>query len=213
MAVVRCKHPLLPILIDAANGKFPNVDGRITILPPLYDEIHAIVAFTGHAAVATECNLTDLTQLGADGFGGAMLLPVLMRIAQEKREVSLTNVLLVAHGRPTKNRLQHTDRYDDHPRVIYARRIRQNVKVLTAPEGLVVIADGLAGRCEISVALDTCPADRGHGRKLIASALGEFDESTPVFASVSPGNAQSLRAFMAEGFVPIGSEVIFIPKA
>jgi hypothetical protein len=30
-----------------------------------------------------------------------------------------------------------------------------------------------------------------------------------VFAAVAPGNARSLRAFLAEGFVPLGSEVIF----
>jgi hypothetical protein len=29
-----------------------------------------------------------------------------------------------------------------------------------------------------------------------------------VFAAVSPGNARSLRSFLAAGFVPIGGEVI-----
>jgi hypothetical protein len=32
-----------------------------------------------------------------------------------------------------------------------------------------------------------------------------------VWAQVSPGNAQSLRAFLACGFVPIGSEVLIRP--
>lgn len=212
MAELVAEHPLLPILCDAAQGRFPNADGGITILPPLQDSIHALIAFTGHAVVATDCPLADLTQLGADGFGGAMYTPVLMRLAEGERDISITNVLLVAHGRPSKKRLRPTDCYVDHPRVIYARRIKRNVRVFKASEGLVVIANGIAGRCEISVALDTYPSDRGHGRRLISSALGEFSENTPVFASVSPGNAQSLRAFLAEGFVPIGSEVILTPR-
>jgi hypothetical protein len=32
-----------------------------------------------------------------------------------------------------------------------------------------------------------------------------------VFAAVAPGNARSLRAFLSEGFVPVGSEVIVQP--
>ena len=31
-----------------------------------------------------------------------------------------------------------------------------------------------------------------------------------VFAQVAPGNAASLRAFLAAGFSPIGSEVLFL---
>jgi hypothetical protein len=33
----------------------------------------------------------------------------------------------------------------------------------------------------------------------------------PVFAAVSPGNARSLRAFLAAGFVPLGSEALIEP--
>jgi RimJ/RimL family protein N-acetyltransferase len=33
----------------------------------------------------------------------------------------------------------------------------------------------------------------------------------PVFAAVSPGNARSLRALLACGFTPIGSEVLLRP--
>jgi RimJ/RimL family protein N-acetyltransferase len=32
-----------------------------------------------------------------------------------------------------------------------------------------------------------------------------------VFAQVAPGNAASVRTFLACGFVPIGSEVLFRP--
>jgi hypothetical protein len=32
----------------------------------------------------------------------------------------------------------------------------------------------------------------------------------PLFAQVTPGNAASLRAFLAAGYRPIGSEVLFL---
>lgn len=49
------------------------------------------------------------------------------------------------------------------------------------------------------------------GRELIRDALGLVPADEPVFAAVAPGNARSLRAFLAEGFTPVGSEVIIQP--
>jgi hypothetical protein len=51
----------------------------------------------------------------------------------------------------------------------------------------------------------------GVGRALIREALRLVPAGEPVFAAVAPGNARSLRAFLAEGFLPIGSEVIIQP--
>jgi hypothetical protein len=67
----------------------------------------------------------------------------------------------------------------------------------------VTVAAGLAGRTEMSVEA-VVP---GAGRSLLKEALVPAGE--PVFAAVAPGNARSLRAFLAEGFVSVGSEVIF----
>jgi hypothetical protein len=47
------------------------------------------------------------------------------------------------------------------------------------------------------------------GRVLLRSALALLPAGTPVFAQVSPGNAVSVRALLASGFVPVGSEVLF----
>jgi hypothetical protein len=68
----------------------------------------------------------------------------------------------------------------------------------------VTVAAGLAGRTELSVEA----AVPGTGRALIRAALGSVPVGEPVFAAVAPGNARSLRAFLAEGFVPLGSEVL-----
>jgi hypothetical protein len=47
-----------------------------------------------------------------------------------------------------------------------------------------------------------------HIRVRYARTLREPPAGEPLFAAVSPGNARSVRAFLAMGFVPIGSEVI-----
>jgi hypothetical protein len=70
--------------------------------------------------------------------------------------------------------------------------------------GLVTVACGLAGRTELSVER----TGAGEGRALIRDALGLVAADEPVFAAVAPGNARSLRAFLAAGFVPLGSEVL-----
>jgi hypothetical protein len=50
------------------------------------------------------------------------------------------------------------------------------------------------------------------GRSLLEDALALVPHGEPVFAAVSPGNARSLRAFLAAGFVPLGSETIIRPQ-
>ena len=47
----------------------------------------------------------------------------------------------------------------------------------------------------------------------VRAGLAAVPPGETVWAQVSPGNAQSLRAFLACGFVPIGSEVLIRPGA
>ena len=78
--------------------------------------------------------------------------------------------------------------------------------------GLVTLGRGLVGRLEISVELLTAgPAVRGAGRELIAAGLGQVPADAFVWAQVAAGNAASLRAFLAAGFVPIAAEVVIHP--
>lgn len=53
----------------------------------------------------------------------------------------------------------------------------------------------------------------GTGRQLVAEARALVESSAWVFAAVSPGNARSLRAFLSQGFVPVGSEVLIEPDS
>lgn len=52
---------------------------------------------------------------------------------------------------------------------------------------------------------------RGHGRSLIRRGLTLRDPADVVVAQVTPGSARSLRAFLAAGFVPVGSAVPVTP--
>jgi hypothetical protein len=42
------------VLLDAADGRFPDVDGAVEILEPMAGDHHATVEFTGHSFVLTD---------------------------------------------------------------------------------------------------------------------------------------------------------------
>jgi GNAT superfamily N-acetyltransferase len=102
-----------------------------------------------------------------------------------------------------------------HPRAALALRRRREVAVYADPagRGLVTLGRGLAGRWELSV--EVAPAHRGAGvgRRLIAAGRRLAPAGAPLFAQVAPGNAASLRAFLAAGFRPVGAEVLFLRDA
>jgi hypothetical protein len=210
-------HPLLDALLAAAAGSFPPVDGAVTHLPPLSDGLEAIVSFTGHSFVASRLTADDLADLQPDGFGSVLHPSVLLRMAGERGDIAVgvIDVTLVAPGTAGMNAgtggMEGRTDLDDHPRVRHARSLRSDVEVFGDESGLVTIARGLAGRREMSIELFDTSTSRGEGRRLIESALAMVGIGEPVFAGVSPGNARSLRAFLACGFTPIGSEVIIKP--
>lgn len=119
----------------------------------------------------------------------------------------MTDMTLVGHGQGGGS-LPVRDDLDDHIRVRYARTLRNNVRVHGDERGFITLSNGLAGRPEMSIELTSGTENRGTGRALIGEALKLTPAGEPLFAAVSPGNARSVRAFLAMGFVPIGSEII-----
>lgn len=202
-------HPLLNVLLAAAAGTYPAVDGGISCLPPLPGGKEAVVCFTGHAYVASRLAQPELIALGADGFGGARRPQVVMAMASGgfigTEDMTTVAVGLGGGGLPLRVDL------DAHPRVRHARTVRSDVRVYGDDAGLVTVSIGLAGRTEVGV--EVFEPGKGNGRRLIWEALRLIPPGTPTFAAVSPGNARSVRAFLAEGFVPIGSEVIVVPPS
>ena len=182
----------------------------MTVVPRPTVSQRAVVAFTGHAVIAADVDEAEARVLGADGFGGALHPRVLAWLAGNSGTIGVNDVTLVGRGRGGSPALAARHDLDDHYRVRHARALRSDVRVLGDERGLVTLGQGLAGRLELSVETRANLHGRGAGRALIADALTSVPAGEPVFAAVSPGNARSLRAFLAIGFVPIGSEVIIL---
>ncbi len=201
-------HPLLAFLTDAAEGRFPPVDGGVTVLPPLAGGWECSVAFTGHAVVATAHTADAVMAQGPDGFGASMSPDFLRWLTGPDGFTGVIDVMLFARGKgrpalPVRHDL------DDHPRVQYARAYRSDVVVYGDERGLITIGNGLGGRRELSV--EAATHNQGHGTALIAEAVNLTPAGELLFAAVSPGNARSLRAFLSLGFTPIGSECVIRP--
>ncbi|MCU1369648.1 MAG: hypothetical protein JWO77_842 [Ilumatobacteraceae bacterium] len=206
---------LRPILLDAAEGRFPLDDGGVTVVAPdATTGLHAVVSFTGHAIIATDRTHDEVVAAGADGLAGALAPDLLRWLAGPDGWIGVIDVVLVARGTGTGGTtLAPTDRYDDHARVHYARTTRTDVLVLGDDRGLVTLGRGLGGRTELGFELvDGAVHDRRAGRGLIEDLRAETPQGEALFASCAPGNARSLRALLAAGFTPIGGEVLIRPE-
>lgn len=202
-------HPLLAALDAAADGNFPLANGTVTFVAPHRRGIEAIVAFTGHAYIMTEVSPRELDHLQPDGFGRALDPAIQIRVARGG-EIGVNDATLAWRRRSVEPGavVELTNAYDDHPRVRHARSIREEVRVYAGADGLVTLSRGLAGRPEMSV--EVWSPGHGRGRSLIRAAQA-LSQSDVLFAAVAPGNARSLRSFLAEGFQPLASEVVIIP--
>jgi hypothetical protein len=213
-------HPLAAVLADAAEGRFPPVDGGWRRVPPWRPDLQAILSFTGHAILAVDPAVADerLAELGVEGFGGAHDPRVVTELAGTGGWIDSLDALLVGRGTGGPvDRPPLVPRPDlaDHPRVRFARAIRADVRVLGYPdpdrEAVAVICRGLAGLTEISFELEPDRRRSHGGTALVGDALGAIPRGRLVVAAAAPGNAASLRALLAAGFVPVGSLQLFRP--
>ncbi len=200
-------HPLLDVMTSAAHGVFPPVDGSVSFFPELPNGLRAIVALTGHAYIAAGLGAEHFDDVAVDGFGGALAPSAVLRVA-DGGVVGVHDVILAAPGTGTGLRSPLTSMWDDHDRVRHARHLRTAVVVYGDERGFVTVGDGLAGRPEMSVEIADTNTSAGLGRHLMHDARGAVAVDQHIFAAVAPGNARSLRAFLAAGFHPIGSEII-----
>lgn len=208
-------HPLGAVLANAARGVFPAADGNVAVVrrPRLYRA--AVVAFTAHSIIATDLPPAEVrAQLPDADFGAPMSPGFLAWLGQRVGSTPGVLDVVLVHLGQTNGSSQWLVPYGDgteHPRLSRARRLRREVQAYADPErnGLVTLGRGLADRWEISLELDPDARGKRVGRAMISAARAVLPPDEPVFAQVSPGNAQSLRAFLAAGFKPIGSEVLF----
>lgn len=209
-------HPVLTLLHRAADGDFPPADGGVAVTAALPAGLECVLAFTGYAVVATAVPEAEVLAHGPDGFGAAHSPDFLRWLAGPQGWLDSLDVTLVARGRGPAvdgpfagTRLPRRDDLAEHPRVRRARQLREQVTAYGDDRGVVTLGCGLAGRRELSIEV-TAPGHRA-GRALLADALTLVPAGEPVFAAVAPGNARSLRAFLAADFTPVGGEVLIRP--
>jgi len=202
-------HLLHRALLDATEGRFPDVDGAVEVVEPMAGDPHAVVEFTGHSFVVSDCDAAEVLARGADGFGGASQPDLLRWLAGPGGWIGSLDAVLFARG-VGGGRLPARSDLDDHSRVTRSRAHRRDVRVHGDGTGLVTIGHGLVDRLEVSVEL-LGTRTPGAGRRLIGEALELIPAGDVAFAQVAPGNAASLRAFLSCGFAPIGAEILLHP--
>lgn len=119
-------HPLLSVLLAAADGRFPPSDGEAVLLPPLDGGLQAVVALTGRAYLATALASASFDDLSLDGFGAALQPAVLQRLAGAHGRVGVVDATLVAFG-TGGGQLPLRHDLDEHPRVQHARGLRRDM--------------------------------------------------------------------------------------
>lgn len=199
------------LIRDAAAGRYPPVDGGWHQVPQWRPDIAAVVAFTGHAVFAFDnLDTARLTELGADGYGGAHDPRIITELAGRGGAIDCLDLLTVARGTGRPSGLVPRPDLAEHPRVRLARRIRQDVRIWGYPEStalntIVTISSGVAGLPELSFELDPRLRGRGGSGAVLADALALVPAGELALACVAPGNTASLRSLLRAGFVPLGS--------
>ncbi|MFI8849534.1 GNAT family N-acetyltransferase [Streptomyces sp. 891-h] len=209
---------LAKILEAAARGEFPPADGGLTVLPQPSPRDAGVLALTGHAVVFADVPPEWIRRQVPPGDLGAPLGPPFLTAlcARTGREAGSIDVLLAlppgrgtaGHGTAAARELVETTD-QSHPRVVRALAHRSDVRVWTAADGGTVLTGrGVAGRWEVAVEVEAAARGTGLGRELAAAARARAPADETLWAQVAPGNAASLRAFLAAGFTPVGAEVL-----
>ncbi|MFF4291085.1 GNAT family N-acetyltransferase [Streptomyces sp. NPDC001633] len=203
------------VLSAAARGCFPPADGSVTVLPPPSPRDVGVVSFTCHAVVFADVEPSWVHDRIAPGdLAGPLSPPFLTalgeRTGREANNIDLATVAEALPGPPPLELVETTDR--SHPRIVRALRHRDGVRVWTTGDGgTLVIGRGVAGRWELAVEVEGATQGRGLGRRLAHAARHLLPAGERLWAQAAPGNARSVRALLAAGFVPVGAEVLMVP--
>jgi GNAT superfamily N-acetyltransferase len=199
------------ILDGVAAGRFPAPDGGVSVLAQPSPRDAGVIAFTAHSVVfadVTAAWVRDRLPAGdlAAPLGPEFLCPLAGRLRRRIGNVDMLTVAPAAAG-PPELPLEPVGG-NDHPRVRRALRFRDEVGVWAGGGAIVMIGRGVAGRWEVAV--EVKPAYQGHGvgRAAAAAARHLVPGGAPLWAQIAPGNAASVRAFLAAGFRPAGAEVL-----
>ena len=208
-------HPLATLISAAVDGRFPRQDGTWHRVRPWRAGVEAVLAFSGHAVLAVDDDVTDATLARVDGHGGAHHPQVLLDLAGPEGWIDCLDVLLARRGDPTHEPLVDRPDLARHPRVDFAEAVRDDVCVLGRRDrndvSVATLSRGIGGLTEMSVELDPSCRGTGGSTGLILAALARARPGEVVVAAVAPGNAVSLRAFLRAGFAVLGSVQLLRP--
>lgn len=204
---------LAAILAAVAAGEFPPPDGAVTVVPQPSARDAGVFGFTAHHVVFADVDPAWVKAQLPEGDLSAPMLPSFLAALAEAtgRRANSHDLLCVCPSLPGPPPLPLAPLPDSaHPRVARAWLHRDQVRVWASGCGLVLLGRGVAGRWEVAVEVD--PAHRGHGlgRALAAAARHLVPDGEHLWAQIAPGNAASVRAFLAAGFVPAGAEALLV---
>ncbi|KUG51590.1 hypothetical protein AVL62_09740 [Serinicoccus chungangensis] len=200
------------MLRDAAAGRFPPSDGGFSRAAPWKDGVEGAVAFTGHAVMVVADDVSDgqLAGLGVHGFGGAHDPRTTLALAGGG-PVGVLDALLVGRGTGSGGPLVPRADLAQTDRAAHAGEWRTEVDVYGLPDprvtSLATLSRGIGGLPEVGI-----QAEDGYAATLLEGVLGRLPRREVVLASVTPGNARSLRFFLRRGFVPVASEQLWKPR-
>jgi GNAT superfamily N-acetyltransferase len=203
---------LAALLDAAAAGRFPPPDGSVTVLPQPSLRDAGVIAFTAHSVIFADVDPAWIGDQLVPGDLSAPVLPAFLEALSAKtgRPANCVDMLCLAQAKPGPPPVALTPaRREDHPRVARALRYRDDVRTWEVPGAIVTLGRGVAGRWEVAVEVDPAHRGRGLGRALAAGARHLVPDGAPLWAQITPGNAASVRAFLAAGYRPAGAEVLF----
>jgi GNAT superfamily N-acetyltransferase len=210
------REELAALLGRVSGGVFPEADGSLTVLPQPSPRDAGVIALTAHVVVFADVDPVWVAErLPAGDLSAPLNPPFLSALSRHLgRRVNSIDMLCVAEPLPGPPPLALTAARDcDHPRVARARRHRDGVHVWAAAGGgLIVLGRGVAGRREVAVEVPPDRRGQGLGRRLAAAAR-HLNGDEPLWAQVAPGNAASVRAFIAAGYLPVGAEALLVAGA
>jgi hypothetical protein len=173
-----------------------------------------IVGVTGHFMLAADIPAAEVAARMPPGdFSVPMSSASLLWLAErlDSRPATFDALLCrLGTGAGAPGWLREVDGRD-HPRVERAARYRHDQRVFMADDdaAVLVVGRGVCDRWELGFEVGFGARRRGLGRRLAAAAAAIVPVREPLWAQVAPGNAASLRALAAAGFVPVGAEVLF----
>ena len=210
---------LADILRGVENGVFPAPDLGVSVVPAPSERESAVVAFTGHIVIAADISPSWVAERIPPGDLTSPTNPPFLTALAELtgRRVSSNDAMLLAPAitNPAKRAAAIKDLAvltdHSHPRVQRALEYRSDVHVYgDVHGGVLIIGRGLADRLECAIELPDTHHNQGHGRHLARAARALIPPNTAIWAQITPGNAASLRAFLAAAYKPVGSEALLV---